>query len=72
MIAYFFLGVVLLAMLLLLIKSAASVDAALLARLFKGFAIAFVVAGVAYLVIAGRAGIIAAAGAPMSRPPSSP
>ncbi|HWA43182.1 MAG TPA: DnaJ domain-containing protein [Hypericibacter adhaerens] len=61
MIAYFFLGVVLLAMLLLLIKSAASVDAALLARLFKGFAIAFVVAGVAYLVIAGRAGIIAVA-----------
>lgn len=61
MIAYFFLGVVLLAMLLLLIKSAASVDAALLARLVKGFAIAFVVAGVAYLVVAGRAGIIAVA-----------
>jgi DnaJ-like protein len=61
MVAYFFLGVVLLAVLLLLIKSVASVDAALLARLVKGFAIAFVVAGVVYVVIAGRAGIIAVA-----------
>lgn len=61
MVAYFFLGVVLLAVLLLLIKSAASVDAAVLARLVKGFAIAFVVAGLAYVIVAGRAGIIAVA-----------
>jgi hypothetical protein len=61
MIAYFFLGIVLLAMLLLLVKMIASVEAALLAKLLKGFAIAFVVAGVVYVVIAGRAGIIAAA-----------
>jgi hypothetical protein len=61
MIAYFFLGVVLLAVLLLLIKTIASIETALLAKLLKGFAIAFAVAGVVYIVVAGRAGIIAAA-----------
>lgn len=61
MVAYFFLGIVLLAVLLLLIKSAASVDAAVLARLVKGFAIALVAGGLVYLVVAGRAGIVAVA-----------
>jgi hypothetical protein len=61
MIAYFFLGIVVLAVLLLLIKSVATVDAAMLARLVKGFAIAIVFIGVAYLIVAGRAGLIAAA-----------
>jgi hypothetical protein len=58
MIAYFFLGIVLLSVLLLLIKSVVSVDAALLARLLKVFAIGFVVAGVVYVIVAGRVGII--------------
>jgi hypothetical protein len=61
MVAYFFLGIVLLALLLLLIKSAASVDAAVLARLVKGFGLALVAGGLVYLVVAGRAGIIAVA-----------
>lgn len=61
MVAYFFLGIVVLAVLLLLIKSVATVDAAMLARLVKGFAIAIVFIGVAYLIVAGRAGLIAAA-----------
>ena len=61
MVAYFFLGIVVLALLLLLIKSVATVDAAMLARLVKGFAIAIVFIGVAYLIVAGRAGLIAAA-----------
>lgn len=61
MIAYFFLGIVVLAVLLLLIKSVATVDAAMLARLVKGFAIAIVFIGVAYVIVAGRAGLIAAA-----------
>jgi hypothetical protein len=39
----------------------ATVDAAMLARLVKGFAIAIVFIGVAYLIVAGRAGLIAAA-----------
>ena len=60
MVAYFFLGIVVLAVLLLLIKSVATVDAAMLARLVKGFAIALVFIGVAYLIVAGRAGLIAA------------
>jgi hypothetical protein len=59
MIAYLFLGIVLLAVLLLLIKSVASVDAAVLARLVKGFGIALVVGGLVYLVVAGRGGLIA-------------
>ncbi|QEX16104.1 molecular chaperone DnaJ [Hypericibacter terrae] len=61
MVAYFFLGIVVLAVLLLLIRSVATVDAAMLARLVKGFAIAIVFIGVAYLIVAGRAGLIAAA-----------
>jgi hypothetical protein len=61
MIAYFFLGIVLLAVLLLLIKSVASVDAAVLARLVKGFGIALLAGGLIYLVVAGRSGLIAVA-----------
>jgi hypothetical protein len=61
MVAYFFLGIVVLAVLLLLIKSVAAVDAAMLARLVKGFAIVILIAGVAYVVVAGRAGLVAAA-----------
>ncbi|MGH6879620.1 DnaJ domain-containing protein [Hypericibacter sp.] len=59
MVAYFFLGIVVLAVLLLLIKSVAAVDAAMLARLVKGFAIAILIAGVAYVIVAGRAGLLA-------------
>jgi len=61
MVAYFFLGIVLLAVLLLLIKSAASVDAAVLARLVKGFGIALVASVLIYLVVAGRGGLVAVA-----------
>jgi hypothetical protein len=57
MIGYFFLGVLVLVLLLLLIRAVIAADPAVLAGLLKGLAVALVGGGVLFLLIVGRAGL---------------